>query len=92
MLLRFPGAQEQNDGKNIIHIFQVGMEQILKHALNTDYESEAMILGRAANIIRKINSTPKVSTSVVISNFQKLVCYYLYYSLIYHESLLLKLD
>ena len=43
----------KNDGKNIILIFQQGMEQIMNHALNTNYESDVMILTRAANIIRK---------------------------------------
>ena len=53
ILSHFHEAQAQNDGKNILLIFQQGMQQILKHALNTDYEGDAMILAKAASIIRK---------------------------------------
>ncbi len=53
ILSHFHEAQAQNDGKNILLIFQQGMQQILQHALNTDYESDAMILAKAASIIRK---------------------------------------
>ncbi len=53
ILSYFHEAQAQSDGKNILLIFQQGMQQILKHALNTDYESDAMILAKAARIIRK---------------------------------------
>ena len=53
ILSYFHEAQAQSDGKNILLIFQQGMQQILKHVLNTDYESDAMILAKAARIIRK---------------------------------------
>ena len=53
ILSHFHEAQAQSDGKNILLIFQQGMQQILKHVLNTDYESDAMILAKAARIIRK---------------------------------------
>lgn len=53
ILSHFNEAQVQNDGKNVIIIFQQGMQQVLKNALSTDGESDAMILAKAANIIRK---------------------------------------
>ena len=53
ILSHFHEAQAQSDGKNILLIFQQGMQQILKHVLNTEYESDAMILAKAARIIRK---------------------------------------
>lgn len=53
VLSHFHEAQAQNDGKNIILVFKQGMQQMLKSALSTDCESDAMILARAASIIRK---------------------------------------
>uniref|UniRef100_UPI00358F8763 uncharacterized protein isoform X1 n=1 Tax=Myxine glutinosa TaxID=7769 RepID=UPI00358F8763 len=48
----FPKAQEQNDGKNVVLIFDQGMRQMLKQAF-TDYEGDASILAKAAKIIRE---------------------------------------
>lgn len=38
--------------KNAILVFQA-MQQLLKHALDTDYDSDAKVLTRAVNVIRK---------------------------------------
>ena len=50
---RFPEAQCQSDGKNIILVFEKGMQQILKQAYNCDYEDDALVLSKAAKIIRE---------------------------------------
>jgi len=49
----FPESQEQNDRKNTILIFEQEMHQILKDALCTDCESDAMTLAKASSIICK---------------------------------------
>lgn len=51
LLSYFPQAQVHNDGKHDVLMFDQGMKQLLKHAF-TDYEGDAAILTKAANIIR----------------------------------------
>ena len=54
ILQQFPQAQEQSDGKNIILIFQQGMQEMLRQASSCDdLEGDAMILAKAAKIVRK---------------------------------------
>ena len=54
ILQHFPQAQEQSDGKNIILIFQQGMQEMLRQASSCDdFEGDAMILAKAAKIVRK---------------------------------------
>ena len=48
----FPKAQEQNDRKKVVIIFDQGMRQMLKQAF-TDYEGDASILATTAKIIRE---------------------------------------
>ena len=50
----FPNAQEQNDGKNIILIFEQGMQQMLKTTVESSnyQEEDALILTKAAKIVR----------------------------------------
>ncbi|XP_014665401.1 PREDICTED: adenylate cyclase type 2-like [Priapulus caudatus] len=52
VLKYFPNAPEQSGGKNRILVFEQGMQQMLKEALKSDYEDEAMILAKAAKIVR----------------------------------------
>ena len=53
VLCYFPNAQEQNDGKRAILVFEQGMQQMLKtsqqHNRHTD---NALILMKAARIVR----------------------------------------
>ena len=58
ILSHFPQAQAQSDGKNIILVFEKGMQQMMKQAYNCNYEDDALILCKAAKIIREdiINS------------------------------------
>ena len=51
ILEHFPEAQAQSDGNNTILVFQQGMLQMLKQAFNSNYESDAIILSKAAKII-----------------------------------------
>uniref|UniRef100_UPI00358E26DF uncharacterized protein isoform X2 n=1 Tax=Myxine glutinosa TaxID=7769 RepID=UPI00358E26DF len=53
ILRYFPEAQEQNDGKNIVIVFEKGMQEMLNQAMNCDYESDIMALAKAAKIIRQ---------------------------------------
>ena len=53
LLEYFPQAQEQSDGKNKLLVFEQGMQQMLKQATACDYESEALLLAKAAKIIQK---------------------------------------
>ena len=49
----FPNAQEQNDGKNTILIFEQGMQQMFKRSIQeSDYQEDALILMKAAKIVR----------------------------------------
>ena len=49
----FPGAQEQNDGRNTILVFNKAMQSMLKKALRKrDFSEDAIILAKAAKIIR----------------------------------------
>lgn len=49
----FPEAQEQSDGRNKILVFEQGMQQMLKEAMECDYEGDALLLAKAAKIVRK---------------------------------------
>ena len=54
MLEYFSEAQEQRDGKNTVPIFEEGMKQMLKDALNKhDFDEDAIILAKAAKIVRE---------------------------------------
>ena len=53
VLSHFPEAQAQSDGKNAILVFEKGMQQILKQAFNCNYEDDALVLSKAANIVRE---------------------------------------
>ena len=64
VLKHFPHAQEHNDGKNVILVFETGMQEMLKQALQCDFEEDALILAKAANIVRVIYSNPMGSNSM----------------------------
>lgn len=49
----FPHAQEQSDGKNKILVFEQGMQQMLKHAMENNCGGDAIVLAKAAKIVRK---------------------------------------
>ena len=53
VLSHFPEAQAQSDGKNAILVFEKGMQQILKQAFNCNYEDDALVLSKAAKIVRE---------------------------------------
>lgn len=55
LVSHFPEAQVQSDGKNIILVFEKGMQQLLKQAYSCsyDHEDDALILAKAAKIIRR---------------------------------------
>ncbi len=52
VLLHFPNAQEQNDGKNVILVFDQGLQQILKKSMESDSQEDMFILMKAARIVR----------------------------------------
>ena len=52
VLKHFPNAQEQSDGKSAILVFEQGMQEMLKQALQCDFEEDALILAKAAKIVR----------------------------------------
>ena len=53
LLEHFSEAQEQNDGKNTVIVFEKGMHNMLKEALKKrDFSEDAMILAKAATLIR----------------------------------------
>ena len=52
-LEHFPEAQAQYDGRNTVLIFKEGMRNMLKETLrNRDFDEDALILAKAATIIR----------------------------------------
>ncbi|KAG0727322.1 hypothetical protein GWK47_034911 [Chionoecetes opilio] len=53
ILKHFPYSQEQSDGKNVLLVFEKGMQQMLKQAMETDYEGDALILAKSARIVRE---------------------------------------
>lgn len=54
ILEHFPDAQAQNVSKNVVIVFESGMQHLLKDSLmKRDYSEEANILAKAASIIRK---------------------------------------
>ena len=50
-MLHFPEAQAENDGNSAILTAQQGMQQMLKQALNSNYENDAIVLSKATMII-----------------------------------------
>ena len=49
----FPNAQEQNDGKNVVLVFEQGMQQMLKTSVEcSNHQEDALILMKAAKIVR----------------------------------------
>ena len=49
----FPNAQEQNDGKNVILVFEQGMQHMLKTSVEcSSHQQDALILMKAAKIVR----------------------------------------
>ncbi|PIK36059.1 hypothetical protein BSL78_27124 [Apostichopus japonicus] len=54
LLERFPDAQAQHDGRNIVIIFKDGMKDMIKDAMKKrDFTEDAQILAQAATIVRK---------------------------------------
>ena len=54
LLERFPEAQEQCVGRNIVIIFKEGLQNMLREVLkNRDFSEDAVILAKAAAIVRK---------------------------------------
>ena len=51
ILSHFPEAQ--SDEKNVLLVFNKGMQQMLKQAVNCNFEDDAIVLSEAAKIIRK---------------------------------------
>ena len=53
LLEKFPEAQEQHDGKNIIIVFEEGMKNMLREALKKrDFSEDVAVLVKAAAIVR----------------------------------------
>ena len=59
ILMYFPQAQEQSDGKHKILVFEQGMQQMVKQGMTCDYEGAALLLAKAARIVRKDNASHK---------------------------------
>ena len=53
IMTHFPEAQEQSDGKYKILVFEQGIHQMIKQAMASDYEGDALILAKAAKIVRQ---------------------------------------
>ena len=53
VLAYFPRAQEQSDGKHKILVFDLGMQKMMKQAMACDYEGDALLLAKAAKIVRR---------------------------------------
>ncbi len=53
----FPNAQEQNDGKDVILIFEQGMQQMLMRSVECDYQEDVLISKKAAKIVHDIFSS-----------------------------------
>jgi len=49
----FPSAQEQNDGKNVILVFEQGIQQMLKSSMQSSNQEDVLILAKAAKIVRE---------------------------------------
>ena len=53
ILSQFPGKlQEQSDGKNVVLVFSEGLASLLRVLWKHDYESDALLLAKAARIVR----------------------------------------
>lgn len=53
LLSHFTEAQTQSDGKNIILVFEKGIQEPLKQAYNSNYKFDTLILSKAAKIVWK---------------------------------------
>ncbi len=53
ILSHFTEAQTQSDGKNVILVFEKGMQQLLKQAYNFNNKDDALVLSKAAKIVRE---------------------------------------
>ena len=51
--LAFFEAKTQSNGKNILLVFEKGMQQLLKQAKDTSYKDDALIFSKAAKIVQK---------------------------------------
>ena len=49
----FSDAQEQDDGRNKVLVFQPGMRDMLKQAMKCDNEGDALVMAKATKIIRR---------------------------------------
>ena len=49
----FTNAQVQSDGKNMVLVFEKGIQEMLKQAMKCDHEGDALILMKAARIVRE---------------------------------------
>ena len=49
----FSDAQEQDDGRNKVLVFQPGMRDMLKQAMKCDNEGDALVVAKATKIIRR---------------------------------------
>ena len=49
----FSDAQDQDDGRNKVLVFQPGMRDMLKQAMKCDSEGDALVLAKAAKMIRR---------------------------------------
>ena len=47
-----PGAQEQRKGKNAVIVFEQGMHDILRQAMEENCDKDAFNLAKAARVIR----------------------------------------
>ena len=52
LLEYFTNAQEHSDGENAILVFERGMQDMLKQTMVSDHEEDALILMKAARIVR----------------------------------------
>ena len=51
----FSDAQEQDDGRNKVLVFQPGKRDMLKQAMKCDSEGDALVLAKAAKMIFEIS-------------------------------------
>ena len=53
LLKHVPGLTEEKEGKDIILIFSKDIGPTIQHAINNDMDEEAVVLSKAAQIVRK---------------------------------------
>ena len=54
VLLHFPEAQAQSNVNNAILILEQGMQQMLKQAFNSNYESDVILLSKSSGKISSV--------------------------------------